>query len=161
MNDDIATVRADLSRRAPTGETAVYRFFDAGKRLLYVGASADPAKRWGFHEANAEWWADAIRVEVAWFTTRAEALRVERRTICDETPVHNSPGVRRTLPDRPNVTPARVFRIDDELWGIFDQAVTRSTYPNKTEALRNFIRWFARVPGVPMPSRPDAERRAA
>lgn len=68
--------------------TAVYRFFDASDRLLYVGITYDTVARWKGH-AKKPWWPDAVRRETVWFPTRTEAMIEESRAIRFENPVHN------------------------------------------------------------------------
>ncbi len=69
--------------------TAVYRFFDAADRLLYVGITHDTRVRWAWHKGNAKWWTDQRRVAVTWFDSRDEATAAEYRAIQDEAPLWN------------------------------------------------------------------------
>jgi hypothetical protein len=41
-------------------------------------------------------------------------------------------------------------RIDPDLWERFGTAT-----PDRSAAIRDFVRWFAREPGARMPKRPD------
>lgn len=79
---------ADEQNRA----TAVYRFFGASSRLLYVGIAYDPAERWKQHAASAAWWKDAVDNTIDWYDTRAEAARAELTAIRYEKPIYNKVG---------------------------------------------------------------------
>jgi predicted GIY-YIG superfamily endonuclease len=70
-------------------KTAVYRFYDASGRLLYVGITANTTARWGRHKAKAAWWADRQRVEVTWHDDRVAAATEEYRAIRSENPIWN------------------------------------------------------------------------
>jgi hypothetical protein len=79
--------------------TALYRHFDAGDRLLYVGISASPTRRHAEHGSRACWFADIARIGVEWFDNRADALDAERAAILSESPVHNRLSSRRERDD--------------------------------------------------------------
>jgi predicted GIY-YIG superfamily endonuclease len=67
----------------------LYRFFAADERLLYVGMTINPARRFEKHRGDKSWWSEVARIEVAHYPT-LEALRVaERQAIKSEKPVHN------------------------------------------------------------------------
>ena len=70
---------------------AVYRFYDAEDRLLYVGVTSSLGVRFGAH-SRRDWWSDVARNTVEWYDTRAEALAVEMRAIDTEAPLHNVAG---------------------------------------------------------------------
>lgn len=59
---DLATQRPDLGHY-------VYRFYDSGGALLYVGSTGNLWYRFGQHAADREWWPD-----VAWDRTVAEII---------------------------------------------------------------------------------------
>ena len=69
--------------------TALYRFFDADERLLYVGIAVNPPSRWQGHKGEKEWWYDARRATLTWFSSRGEAERAEAEAIASERPLHN------------------------------------------------------------------------
>jgi hypothetical protein len=56
------------------------------------------------------------------------------------------------MPNAPK-TPTRPIRVDDDLWEEFGEA-TAEQDTNRSEALREFIRWYVRKPGARMPERP-------
>jgi len=85
------TIAAPLVAHRPT---AVYRFFDAEDRLLYVGITCNLGSRFQDHERRAQWWLDQRSVQVVWRDTRAEAAEEERIAILGEKPLYNIWGTR-------------------------------------------------------------------
>lgn len=69
--------------------TALYRFFDADDRLLYVGIAVNPPARWQGHKGEKDWWYAATRATLTWFDSRAEAEKAEAEAIETEHPLHN------------------------------------------------------------------------
>ena len=69
--------------------TAVYRYFDADGRLLYVGVAKDPDKRQSEHALTAAWYPYFVRREDTWHSTRSDALAEERAAVRDEMPIFN------------------------------------------------------------------------
>lgn len=69
--------------------TALYRFYDATRGLLYVGITGQPAERWVKHRRSAPWWSDAAYVNVEIFPTEWQALDAERAAIRSESPQFN------------------------------------------------------------------------
>jgi len=86
MNDGTTGVNpsATLER-----ETDLYRFYDAGGRLLYVGISLSALKRAAEHRGDKDWWSDVARMDVTHYPTRTEAAAAERSAIIAEGPLHN------------------------------------------------------------------------
>lgn len=89
---------------------ALYRFFDAGGDLLYVGITSDPGRRWGNHANSKPWWHQVDRIEIERYPDRASVLAAERKAIHDEHPkynvVHASAPLSRTIvEDRPYLEP--------------------------------------------------------
>lgn len=78
-------------------ETAVYRIYDVDDVLLYVGMSVSPETRFADHRTCKSWMEQAHRYEIAWYATRAEADREEKRAIREERPRHNSVHAARTV----------------------------------------------------------------
>lgn len=91
--------------------TALYRHFDSTDALLYVGISLSAVHRLAQHKRSASWFKDIARVEVEWFSTRAEAIAAEREAICDEAPKHNIVGrtIDSPIEDMPVLTDANVI----------------------------------------------------
>lgn len=69
--------------------TALYRFYDRDKALLYIGITGQPIERWAKHRRNAEWWPAAAYVVVEIHTTEWRALHAERAAIRSEQPKFN------------------------------------------------------------------------
>lgn len=95
----------DASTIAPV---AVYRFYDAGDRLLYVGIAKTPYSRWKSHQRQ-DWWQHVARSDVQWFSSRAEAEAAETAAIQAEEPLLNIRGAglekwRATRPSYPRDT---------------------------------------------------------
>lgn len=78
---------------APQRECAVYRFYDATARLLYVGKAIDPVARQKQHEKRV-WWADVDQslTGVTWYPSERAALDAEDQAIRDENPIYNRVG---------------------------------------------------------------------
>jgi predicted GIY-YIG superfamily endonuclease len=68
---------------------AVYRFFDAAGRLLYVGYTTNPIARMRDHRNAAEWWPKVTAGQLESFATETEGLAAERAAIEVERPIHN------------------------------------------------------------------------
>ncbi len=71
--------------------TAVYRFYNANRELLYVGITVDLAARWGQHAASKPWWSevDMSKTLVTWHPSEAEARQIEEREIKTQYPRYN------------------------------------------------------------------------
>jgi hypothetical protein len=70
-------------------KTALYRHYDAGGALLYVGVSLCAVARLSQHMASSSWATDIERIDVQWFKSRDAALAAERNAIQAERPVYN------------------------------------------------------------------------
>ena len=77
--------------RMPEPErTALYRLYDADDELLYIGVSKHPELRFEEHRmAGAKWIPKVARRDIAWYSTRREALAAEKAAIETEHPRHN------------------------------------------------------------------------
>lgn len=80
------TIRAAKSRSA-----AVYRLYDKGGALLYIGSSYDPDKRCDAHRRTPWWPLVASRTE-EWHRSRGKAYREETKAINSEAPRYNRMG---------------------------------------------------------------------
>jgi predicted GIY-YIG superfamily endonuclease len=69
----------------------LYRHFDQGGRLLYVGASVSPLRRLLQHQhcLGARWFDRIVRIEIERFATREAALAAEKQAIKIEKPEFN------------------------------------------------------------------------
>ena len=62
------------------------------------------------------------------------------------------------MPNQPK-TPVQRFRLDDDLWSRFEQAVRRADpESDRSKILRQFVAWYVREPGARMPARPAEAR---
>lgn len=68
---------------------ALYRHFDVDDLLLYLGVSDDPISRGRQHARGSDWVKYAVRAEVTWYDSRAEALAAEAAAIIAERPIFN------------------------------------------------------------------------
>ncbi|MFM9594136.1 GIY-YIG nuclease family protein [Streptomyces scabiei] len=87
---------------------ALYRLFDQGGALLYVGVTSDPRTRWTQHKAEKAWWPYVHRYTLEWRTSREAALKEEAEVIARERPLHNVQGAevpppRRSTPSAPEL----------------------------------------------------------
>lgn len=82
-----------------SGPTAVYRFYDVGDSLLYVGCTATPDNRFRAHAADKEWWPQVARKKIEWHPDLRSGRDAEAVAIRRENPRYNRaiPGV--TPPD--------------------------------------------------------------
>ncbi len=76
-------------RHLERAETALYFWYDADGRLLYVGITEDLATRQTSHAKKSSWSAFAATSEVRRFASRVEAERAEKAAIEAERPLFN------------------------------------------------------------------------
>lgn len=72
-----------------TGETALYRLYNAAGQLLHIGISRSPLNRWGVHAENHDWWGAVATYRLEWHVDREAAIKAEKRTVTAEAPLHN------------------------------------------------------------------------
>lgn len=72
--------------------TTLYRLFDQHGRLLYVGISGNPGRRFSQHAGDKHWWGDVADVKLVHYRTRAEAEDAELYAIRSEHPAYNIVG---------------------------------------------------------------------
>jgi len=70
-------------------KTALYRHWDEGGNLLYVGVSLKPLQRLENHIMDSHWSEQISIVTIEWFDTRHDAEKAEREAIKIEMPLHN------------------------------------------------------------------------
>lgn len=80
---------------------AVYRYYDADGRLLYVGAARSFGNRTQTHLRESEWVSQSDRAVAVFYPTRAEALDAEMAAIQAEKPVYNTVRNGRSLAKPP------------------------------------------------------------
>ncbi|MFD7016092.1 GIY-YIG nuclease family protein [Streptomyces sp. NPDC059928] len=104
--------------RPPTGVdgagvTALYRLYDSDDRLLYIGVTKNPPRRFAAHRSDKPWWPNVARREVSWWPTRYEAGRAESAAIWNESPLYNQAGTpadnaKRSARQQANLEQARI-----------------------------------------------------
>lgn len=87
----MATHCADETR------TALYRFYDPQGKLLYVGITNDPWRRWREHVREKPWYPQVKHQAVTWYDAERQARRAETRAIHDERPEFNIAGALKPL----------------------------------------------------------------
>lgn len=70
--------------------TALYRLYDEGGALLYIGISHQPEVRFGQHSKVKEWWPRVARREVEWLDDRPTAAKAEEVAVRTEDPEFNN-----------------------------------------------------------------------
>lgn len=84
---------ADHAKKA-----ALYRFFGADGKLLYVGISADAFNRAKGHASTSDWSDEAASMTVTRYPTRFAAMKAERQAIGVECPLYNKARPPEMLP---------------------------------------------------------------
>lgn len=93
--------------------TALYRFYDKGGALLYVGITANLDERFAHHERFKPWWPQVAKKRVEWFDSRPPALVAELAAIKAERPLYNvigTPGAYKRRDLAPNEVASGVLR---------------------------------------------------
>jgi len=70
-------------------ETWVYVLSDVAERVLYVGLSASPSRRFDEHRTTKIWWNEVKEIRHIWFPDRLSAIDAERMLIKTHTPAYN------------------------------------------------------------------------
>lgn len=102
------------------GLHTLYRFFDAGGNLLYVGITCNPGRRMDRHRTDKAWWSEIVRVEMEQYSTREALAAAERVAITSEKPQYNirmngdgAPPRSRALPCGLEIDKAYALGLDD------------------------------------------------
>lgn len=69
--------------------TTLYRLFDEGDVLLYVGIAVDPGARFARHREDKAWWGEVANITLRVYPSRPEAIEAEREAIKTEKPRYN------------------------------------------------------------------------
>lgn len=77
--------------------TALYRFYDADEKLLYVGITDDPWRRWREHVRDKPWYPQVKHQAVTWYDARTAAEVAEYVAIRCEGPRFNIAGAVRPV----------------------------------------------------------------
>lgn len=79
----------NIKTTEPESPCELYRWYNAGGELLYVGISMNAAKRAAEHRKDKSWWDEAKRMDKQKFASRREAADAERLAIRTEYPKYN------------------------------------------------------------------------
>lgn len=71
---------------------ALYRFYNDGGQLLYVGITNDPPRRMKRHSEKKNWWPKVRGMTFDWYPDRPSVMAAEKRAIRIENPLHNIQG---------------------------------------------------------------------
>lgn len=67
----------------------LYRMYDRGGALLYIGITCDPHSRFRTHSVEKDWWRDVDTIRVENFSDRESLAQAERQAILAELPRYN------------------------------------------------------------------------
>lgn len=73
----------------PRHPHALYRFFDATGRLLYIGITFNLASRFPSHSDDKPWWSQVDTIRVEGYADRSAVLAAEKAAIKAERPLYN------------------------------------------------------------------------
>jgi len=76
-------------RPQPSGDQYLYRLYNKGGALLYVGITDNPFRRWKEHSKEKPWWPEVHTFTQDWFPDRTSVELAERRAIASEGPAYN------------------------------------------------------------------------
>lgn len=77
------------ARRAGREHHTLYRFYDADGRLLYVGITDLPGRRFKEHSAAKDWWPLVVEIKIEHLSSRPELEASEAAAIKAERPLYN------------------------------------------------------------------------
>ncbi|MEU3665778.1 GIY-YIG nuclease family protein [Streptomyces virginiae] len=89
MDYELKVRRPVVRNEEPGTRTALYRLRNDRCRLLYVGISDAPLRRWPEHAKDKEWWPEVADFSLEWFESRGAALAAEAAAIRAEAPKYN------------------------------------------------------------------------
>lgn len=81
-----------------TERTALYRLYDAGDELLYVGIADDPKIRFRRHRDEKPWWPQVAMKDIEWLADRETAQAEELRVIEGEMPRYTDKACAGSMP---------------------------------------------------------------
>jgi predicted GIY-YIG superfamily endonuclease len=67
----------------------LYRFYDSGDSLLYIGITIDPSRRFVEHKQTKPWWANIARITLEHYDDHATLVAAERIAIAIQKPRYN------------------------------------------------------------------------
>lgn len=81
------------ARPPQDGWAAVYRLYDDGGALLYIGSTVNPPQRWSHHKGTKDWWPTVAAYTLEWWSGAEKAYEEEYKAIRAEQPTKNKLGV--------------------------------------------------------------------
>ena len=87
-------------------KTTLYRYFDGGGRLLYVGITGNNLKRQSQHRRNSFWFGEIASATFEHFNSREDAQQAEVSAIQNEKPLHNTQHINSKKTD---LNPVQMF----------------------------------------------------
>ncbi|WP_458317126.1 GIY-YIG nuclease family protein [Mycolicibacterium brisbanense] len=113
---------------SPAHQHALYRFFDARDRLLYVGITGDPENRFSAHRSDKPWWRYVTTIRIERFSTRKALAEAEIIAIQAEQPKYNRAHAAGwdNEPNRaPSTEPKRSIHPDASRFGTEQSTIAR------------------------------------
>jgi hypothetical protein len=93
--------------------TELYRFYDEGECLLYVGISFSAVARMASHKCEKIWFRQVTKITIERYATRQDALDAEATAIREERPAWNVSGTA-SNPNSFKNKPKRLRQVDVE-----------------------------------------------
>lgn len=99
----------------------LYRIYDDHGKLLYVGATTNPALRYSAHHHSQPWWDDAAEIKLEHLDSAEELTSAELFAIETEAPEYNllgvrSPAVWAMKPNKRKKGEGSIFQRSDGIW---------------------------------------------
>lgn len=160
MTADIAMPELNDDSRSSSQPHALYRFYDAQDRLLYVGISTDIGARWKHHSREKEWWRDVTRATIEHLESREAALAAEAAAIRIERPAWNIAGMP-VAARAPGPQAREMTGVDDRAWPGPGEVVKLTGLGRTTlhRLLENGTIGYTRSPGGHRRCNPDDVRK--
>lgn len=98
-----------------TTPTALYRFYDTSRELLYIGMTVDLPARLIDHRKRKGWWWNIAVITVELHPSRVEAANAERFAVAAEQPRYNEKFKAHGSPSMPSPSEFLDFGLDDVL----------------------------------------------
>lgn len=115
--------------------TALYRFYDADGRLLYVGITFALKQRWRMHRQEKEWWPLVAANQVEWLPDRWQAMTAETAAIKAEKPLFNIQDSLLPVAPLPEI-PAPASRTEEAVAALRKAARAKKTAEDRADAAR-------------------------
>jgi predicted GIY-YIG superfamily endonuclease len=86
----VVSLRTGYMQELNKSPSALYRLYDSEDRLMYLGITMNPKRRFQQHGADKFWWHLVVRHEIEWHANRVLAAEAEHAAILSEKPVHDA-----------------------------------------------------------------------